>query len=77
MCQLASLAQAASFTARVDRYELQPGESLLLTLELDQPDYFVDPDISPLQQNFKLLSSQHQPLVEDNGQRYSRRSQRL
>mgnify|MGYP001165973457 CR=1 FL=1 len=72
MCQLASLAQAASFTARVDRYELQPGESLLLTLELDQPDYFVDPDISPLQQNFKLLSSQHQPLVEDNGQRYSR-----
>lgn len=67
-----SLTQAASFSAKIDRYELQPGESLLLTLELDQPDYFVDPDISPLQQDFELLSSQHQPLVEENGQHYSR-----
>lgn len=67
-----SLVQAASFTARIDRHELHPGESLLLTLELDQPDYFVDPDITPLQQDFELLSSQHQPLVEQDGQHYSR-----
>lgn len=64
--------QAANFSARVDRYDLQPGESLLLTLELDQPDYFVDPDITPLQQDFELLSSSHQPLVEENGQSFSR-----
>lgn len=69
---LGSLAQAASFTARADRYQLQPGESLLLTLELDQPDYFVDPDIEPLQQDFELISSSHQPLIEENGHAYSR-----
>ncbi|MBS7325333.1 MAG: protein BatD [Thiopseudomonas sp.] len=63
--------QAASFSARVDRHSLQAGDSLLLTLELDQPDYFVDPDISPLHQDFTLLSSSHQPLVEQNGQAVS------
>lgn len=69
---MAGLAQAASFSAQVDRHELQLGESLLLTLELDRPDYFVDPDISALQKNFELLSSSHQPLVEEHGQSTSR-----
>lgn len=64
--------QAASFSAQADRHELQLGESLLLTLELDRPDYFVDPDITPLHKDFTLLSSSHQPLVEENGQNVSR-----
>lgn len=74
---LPGLLSAANFTARVDRHVLQPGESLQLILELDQPDYFVDPDISPLLKNFTLLSSSHQPLVEENGQSVSRWSLRL
>ncbi len=69
--------QAASFTARVDRHSLQAGDSLLLTLELDQPDYFVDPDISPLRKDFTLLASSHQPLVEQDGQPVSRWQLRL
>lgn len=68
----AGLAQAASFSAQVDRHELQLGESLLLTLELDRPDYFVDPDISALHKHFELLSSSHQPLIEEQGQSVSR-----
>lgn len=68
---------AGGFSARVDRHQLHPGESLLLTLELDRPDYFVDPDISPLQQDFELLSSRHIPLTGKPGQQVSRWQLRL
>ncbi|WP_332880045.1 BatD family protein [Denitrificimonas caeni] len=51
------LAQAASFTASVDRMQLNAGESVQLILESDDTTQFLTPDLSPLKPFFELLSS--------------------
>lgn len=48
---------AASFTASVDRTQLNAGESLELTLESDDTRYFAAPDLTPLKPLFQLLAS--------------------
>ncbi|MCK9237752.1 MAG: BatD family protein [Thiopseudomonas sp.] len=55
---LGSYALAFTFSAQTDRQQLFLGESLELTLELDDLSYFVEPDISTLKLHFELLSSQ-------------------
>lgn len=66
-CQwlLSSYALAFTFSAQTDRQQLFLGESLELTLELDDLSYFVEPDISTLKQNFELLSSQRNALAKN------------
>ena len=49
--------QAASFTATVDRTQLNAGESVELVLESDDTAQFLAPDLSPLEHFFELLSS--------------------
>lgn len=49
--------QAASFTASVDRTQLNAGESVELILESDDPAQFLVPDLTPLEPFFELLSS--------------------
>jgi len=61
-------ALAFSFTAQIDRQQLFLGESLELTLELDDLSYFVEPDISTLKQNFELLSSKRNTLAKNGAQ---------
>lgn len=51
------LAQAATFTASVDRMQLNAGESVQLILESDDTTQFLTPDLSPLKPFFELLSS--------------------
>ncbi len=51
------LTQAASFTASVDRMQLNAGESVQLILESDDTTQFLTPDLSPLKPFFELLSS--------------------
>lgn len=51
-------AQAASFTATVDRTELSAGESVALILESDDTTQFLTPDLTPLKPLFELLNSQ-------------------
>ncbi len=48
---------AASFTASVDRTQLNAGESVELTLESDNTNYFAAPDLAPLKPFFELLAS--------------------
>lgn len=50
-------AQAATFTATVDRTQLNAGESIQLILESDDTTQFLTPDLSPLQPFFELLAS--------------------
>lgn len=52
------LTQAASFTATVDRMQLNAGESVQLILESDDTTQFLTPDLSPLKPFFELLASQ-------------------
>lgn len=53
----ASSVYAASFTASVDRTQLNAGESFELVLESDDTAQFLTPDLTPLQSHFTLLSS--------------------
>jgi hypothetical protein len=55
---IASTAQAASFTATVDRNSLARGENLTLTLELSDAKAKSEPAISELTQNFTILGQQ-------------------
>lgn len=50
-------AQAASFTAQVDRTQLNMGESVELILESTDHAQFSTPDLSPLKPLFELLTS--------------------
>lgn len=52
-----SSVSAASFTASVDRTQLNVGESVELTLESDDTSYFSAPDLTPLKPFFELLAS--------------------
>lgn len=52
-----SSVSAASFTASVDRTQLNVGESVKLTLESDDTSYFSAPDLTPLKPFFELLAS--------------------
>lgn len=52
-----SYASAASFTASVDRTQLNAGESVELTLESDDTSYFSAPNLTPLKPFFELLTS--------------------
>ncbi|MGV8842393.1 MAG: BatD family protein [Pseudomonas sp.] len=52
-----SLANSASFTASVDRTQLNAHESLELILESDDPTLFGKPDLSPLDVLFEVLGS--------------------
>ncbi|PCJ45363.1 MAG: hypothetical protein COA99_04990 [Moraxellaceae bacterium] len=49
---------ALNFTASVDTKKLQVGASLLLTLKADEQAYNKNPDLSPLKQDFEILSNQ-------------------
>ena len=49
--------QAATFTATVDRTQLNVGESVELILESDDTAQFLAPDLKPLQPFFELLAS--------------------
>lgn len=48
----------ASFTASIDNHQVFLGQTFTLILESDDLTSFVEPDISPLKQNFELVSSQ-------------------
>lgn len=50
-------AQAATFTATVDRTQLNAGESVELILESDDTAQFIAPDLAPLTPFFELLAS--------------------
>ena len=52
-----SSVSAASFSATVDRTQLNAGESIELTLESDDTSYFAAPDLTPLKPFFELLAS--------------------
>ncbi len=52
-----SQAQAATFTATVDRSQINAGESIELTLESNDSAQFLAPDLSPLKPFFELISS--------------------
>src|SRR5690554_3004123 len=52
-----SQAQAATFTATVDRTQINAGESIELTLESNDSAQFLAPDLSPLKPFFELISS--------------------
>ena len=49
--------QAATFTATVDRTQLNSGESVELILESDDTTQFLAPDLTPLNRFFELLAS--------------------
>lgn len=58
LCTLLSLpAQAASFTASVDRTQLNEGETVDLTLQTDDVTLFGKPDLAPLASLFDVLGS--------------------
>ncbi|AOE84611.1 BatD family protein [Pseudomonas sp. TCU-HL1] len=50
-------AQAAGFTANVDRTRLSEGETVELTLESSDPTLFGKPDLSPLNKQFEVLGT--------------------
>ncbi|WP_271411745.1 BatD family protein [Pseudomonas sp. Q1-7] len=50
-------AQAAGFTANVDRTRLSEGETVELTLESSDPTLFGKPDLTPLNQDFEVLGT--------------------
>ena len=54
---LTAQANAASFTASVDRNRLSEGETVELQLETDDATLFGKPDLSPLEQDFEILGS--------------------
>ena len=58
--------QAASFTARVDRTQLNAGESVELVLESDDTAQFSVPDLTPLEPFFELLSSKQVNRLTDS-----------
>lgn len=58
--------QAASFTASVDRTQLNAGESVELILESDDPTQFLVPDLTPLEPFFELLSSKQMNRLTDS-----------
>lgn len=58
--------QAASFTASVDRTQLNAGESVELVLESDDPAQFLVPDLTPLEPFFELLSSKQMNRLTDS-----------
>ena len=53
-------AQAASFTASVDRTRLSEGETVELRLQSDDPTLFGKPDLAPLNPHFEVLGSRQQ-----------------
>ena len=53
-------AQAASFTASVDRTRLSEGETVELRLQSDDPTLFGKPDLAPLTPHNEVLSSRQQ-----------------
>ena len=58
LCALLSLpAQAASFTASVDRTQLNEGETVDLTLQTDDVTLFGKPDLAPLESLFDVLGN--------------------
>lgn len=52
-----SQAQAASFTATVDRTQINSGESVELILESNDSTQFLAPDLTPLKPLFELINS--------------------
>ncbi|MFC5698640.1 BatD family protein [Pseudomonas sp. GCM10022186] len=54
---LALAAQAAGFTAAVDRTRLSEGETVELTLESSDPTLFGKPDLTPLNAQFEVLGT--------------------
>ncbi len=54
---LALTAQAAGFTAAVDRTRLSEGETVELTLESSDPTLFGKPDLTPLNAQFEVLGT--------------------
>ncbi|MCO6059421.1 BatD family protein [Pseudomonas sp. MOB-449] len=54
---LAVTAQAAGFTANVDRTRLSEGETVELTLESSDPTLFGKPDLAPLNEQFEVLGT--------------------
>lgn len=54
---LALCAQAAGFTANVDRTRLSEGETVELTLESSDPTLFGKPDLTPLEAQFEVLGT--------------------
>ncbi|WP_044875022.1 BatD family protein [Pseudomonas sp. LFM046] len=54
---LAMVAQAAGFTASVDRTRLSEGETVELTLESSDPTLFGKPDLTPLNDQFEVLAT--------------------
>jgi hypothetical protein len=54
---LALSAQAAGFTASVDRTRLSEGETVELTLESSDPTLFGKPDLTPLEAQFEVLGT--------------------
>lgn len=57
LCLLALTAQAASFTASVDRSQIDAGETVELTLESDDTTLFGKPDLSPLNDLFEVYGT--------------------
>lgn len=71
LCCIGSV-QATSFSAEVDRYVLEEGESLELTLKLDDSNLLSQPDYSALEQSFEVLNeSRSSQLQIINGQTQS------
>ncbi len=58
-------AQQPEFSASVDRQQIYPGQSLQLTLQLRPAQSLLEPNISGLKQEFKLLGSRHEYLQQD------------
>lgn len=52
-----SQAQAATFTATVDRTQINAGESIELILESNDSSQFLAPDLTPLKPFFELINS--------------------
>ncbi|MBX9755644.1 MAG: BatD family protein [Pseudomonadaceae bacterium] len=65
-------AQAAGFSARVDRVQLSEGETVELTLESDDITLFGKPDLSPLNELFEQLGTrQLNQISSNNGNAHS------
>lgn len=58
LASLASPAQALVFSAQADTTTLQTGETLRLTLRIDESNKGEDPDLSPLEKDFRILGTQ-------------------
>lgn len=71
LCCIGSV-QAADFSAQVDRYVLEEGESLELKLKVDDSSLLSQPDYSVLNQSFEVLNeSRSSQLQIINGQSQS------